>query len=59
MIIREDQFKEVEYLQESLKLLTDVHKALKKVHNHLADRVNTKHEESKKLLGMLSEEKNK
>ena len=59
MKIREDQFKEVEYLKEAGKLLTDIHEVLKKAHDHLSNRVNEKHEEVKKLYEIVSKEKNK
>ena len=59
MIIREDQFKEVEYLKEAGKLLSDINETLKKAHDHLANRVNEKHEEVNKLYKIVSEEKNK
>ena len=58
MNIREDQFKEVDYLRESLRLLTDVHEALIKMQNHIADRVNKKSEEAQKMLE-IAKEKNK
>ena len=56
MIVRESQLKEVEYLKESLRLLTNVHKALIKVHEHIASRVIEKGEETKKLLEVVTEE---
>ena len=59
MIKREDQFKEVEYLKEAGKLLSDINEILKKAHDHLSNRVNEKHEEVNKLYKIVSEEKNK
>jgi len=59
MNIRENQIKEVEYLMEAGKLLTDIHEVLKKAHEHLSNRVNEKHEEIEKLYEIVTKEKNK
>ena len=59
MIIREDQLKEVEYLKEAGKLLADIHKVLKKAHDHLSNRINEKLEETKKLYKIVSKENSK
>ena len=59
MKIREDQFKEVEYLKEAGKLLTDIHEVLKKAHDHLSNRVSEKNKEVKKLYEIVLKEENK
>ena len=59
MNIRENQLKEVEYLKEAGKLLTDIHEVLKKAHEHLSNRVNEKHEEIEELYEIVTKEKSK
>ena len=59
MNIRENQLKEVEYLKEAGKLLTDIHEILKKAHEHLSNRVNEKHKEIEELYEIVTKEKNK
>ena len=59
MNIRENQIKEVEYLKEAGKLLTDIHEILKKAHEHLSNRVNEKHKEIEELYEIVTKEENK
>ena len=59
MKIREDQLKEVEYLKEAGRLLSNLNEALKKAHEHLSNRVSEKHEEVKKLYEIVTKEKSK
>ena len=59
MNIREDQFKEVDYLREAGKLLTDIHEVLKTAHEHLSNRVNEKHEEIEELYEIVTKENSK
>ena len=59
MNIRENQLKEVEYLKEAGKLLTDIHEILKKAHEHLSNRVNEKHKEIEELYEIVTKEKSK